>query len=115
MTDDDRQPLRRRHTLLHLLEHAREQRGSPPLWDAVVALLDEEDRRRDAVTATLALLERIRERVDDQTWQLVLDFERHASQEVLGAVEVGLELGYDQPTRTIPRSSSRSSPRCRRR
>lgn len=65
------------------------------MWDAVTARLDEEDRRRDAVAATLTLLDRIRERVDDQTWQLILDFERHASQEVVSGVEVGLELGYD--------------------
>ena len=95
MTDDDRQPLRRRHTLLRLLEQAREQRGSPPLWDAVAARLDEEDRRGNTVAAALALLERIRERVDDQTWQLILDFEHHTSHEVVSGVEVGFELGYD--------------------
>lgn len=91
----DREPLRRRPTLLRLLEQAREERGSPPLWDAVVARLDERDRRRNAIAPVLRLLDQIRERVDDQTWKLVLDFEWHASQEVLGAVEVGLELGYD--------------------
>lgn len=94
MMDDDRQPLRR-HTLLRLLEQAREQRGSPPLWDAVAARLDEEDRRGNTVAAALALLERIRERVDDQTWQLILDFEHHTSHEVVSGVEVGFELGYD--------------------
>ena len=143
MMDDDRQPLRR-HTLLRLLEQAREQRGSPPLWDAVAARLDEEDRRGNTVAAALALLERIRERVDDQTWQLILDFEHHTSHEVVSGVEVGFELGYDHGRTTallqaqpgqgdagkvlterlaellgdtdaaIPTSSSRSSPRWRR-
>jgi len=85
---------RRRPTLLRLLEQAREERGSPLLWDAVVARLDELDRQRDAVSSSLRLLDQIRERVDDQTWQLVLDFERHAGHDVLSGVETGLELGY---------------------
>jgi hypothetical protein len=59
-----------------------------------VARLDEQDRRHDAVAPTLRLLDQIHERVDDQTWQLVLDFERHACHEVLSGVETGLELGY---------------------
>jgi hypothetical protein len=91
----DRGPLRRSHTLLRLLEQAREQRGSPPLWDAVAARLDEEDRRRDTVGPMLHLLDQIHERVDDQTWQLILDFERRTSHEIVSCVEVGLELGYD--------------------
>jgi hypothetical protein len=89
----DREP-RRRPTLLRLLEQGREERGSPPLWDAVVARLDEQDRRRNAVAPALRLLDQIHERVDDQTWQLVLDFERHACHEVLSGVGTGLELGY---------------------
>ena len=91
----DREPLRRSHSLLRLLEQAREQRGSPPLWDAVAARLDEEDRQRDTVAQTLRLLDQIQERVDDQTWKLILDFEWRTSHELVRAVEVGLELGYD--------------------
>lgn len=82
-------------TLLRLLEQAREQRGSPPLWDAVSARLDEEDRRLDVMSPLLRLLDRIRERVDDQTWQLILDFEWRSSQGIVAGVEVGLALGYD--------------------
>ncbi|MCX4247515.1 hypothetical protein [Paraliomyxa miuraensis] len=33
--------------------------------------------------------------MDDQTWQLILDFEHHTSHEVVSGVEVGFELGYD--------------------
>lgn len=66
---------RRHQTLLRLLEQAREERGSPPLWDVVAARLDEENRRRDAVAPTLGLLDQIRERVDDETWGLIVDFE----------------------------------------
>lgn len=95
MATDDREPLRRSHTLLRLLEQAREQRGSPPLWDAVAARLDEEDRRRDTVASMLHLLDQIHERVDDQTWQLILDFEWRTSHEIVNGVEVGLKLGYD--------------------
>lgn len=91
----DREPLRRSHTLLRLLEQGREQRGSPPLWDAVAARLDEEDRRCDSVASMLRLLDQIHERVDDQTWQLILDFEWRTSHEIVSGVEVGLELGYD--------------------
>lgn len=43
----------------------------------------------------LRLLDQIRERVDDQTWRLILDFEWRSSHEVVAGVEVGLELGYD--------------------
>lgn len=93
--EGDRELRRRNETLLRLLEQAREQRGSPPLWDAVAARLDEEDRRRDAVEPMLRLLDQIRERVDDQTWRLILDFEWRSSHEVVAGVEVGLELGYD--------------------
>lgn len=82
-------------TLLRLLEGAREQRGSPPLWDAVAARLDDETRRRDVVAPMLRLLDQIHERVDDETWQLILDFEWRSSREVVTGVEVGLKLGYD--------------------
>ena len=53
------------------LERAREQRGSPPLWDAVARRLDAEERQRDVIAPMLLLLEQIRERVDDETWGLV--------------------------------------------
>jgi len=75
-------------TLLRLLEGAREQRGSPPLWDAVAARLDDETRRRDVVAPMLRLLDQIHERVDDETWQLILDFEWRSSREVVTGVEV---------------------------
>jgi hypothetical protein len=81
-------------TLLRQLEQAREQRGSPSLWDAVAARLDAEDRQRDAVAPMLRLLDKIHERVDDETWRLILDFEWHSSREIVTGVEVGLELGY---------------------
>lgn len=82
-------------TLLRLLEQAREQRGSPPLWDAVAARLDEEDHRLDVVSPLPHLLDRIHERVDDETWRLVLDFEWRSWQGIVAGVEVGLGLGYD--------------------
>lgn len=41
--------LRRHQTLLRLIEQAREERGSPPLWDVVAARLDEANRQQDAV------------------------------------------------------------------
>jgi hypothetical protein len=81
--------------LLRLLEQAREERGSPPLWDVVAARLDEENRRRDAVAPMLDLLDQIRERVDDETWGLIVDFEWHSSREVVTGIEIGLELGFD--------------------
>lgn len=33
--------------------------------------------------------------MDDETWRLLLDFEWRSYQEVMAAVEVGLELGYN--------------------
>ncbi|MCX4239407.1 hypothetical protein [Paraliomyxa miuraensis] len=42
----------------------------------------------------LRLLDQIRERVDDETWGLILDFERRSSGEIMAGIEVGLELGY---------------------
>jgi hypothetical protein len=55
--DDDAEEeggLPRRHqTLQRLLEQAREEWGSPPLWDVVAARLDEGNRRRDAVARML--------------------------------------------------------------
>ena len=90
----DRRP-NRSQTLLRLLEQAREHRGSPSLWDAVVARLDAEDRRRDAVAPMSELLHQIQQRVDDETWRLVLDLELRFSSEVVAGVEVGMELGYE--------------------
>ena len=84
----------RHPTLLRLLEHAREQRGSPPLWDAVAARLDSEGRQRDALAPMHRLLDQIRERVDDETWGLILDFEWRSCREIMAGVEVGLDLGY---------------------
>lgn len=77
------------------LEQAREQRGSPPLWDAVARRLDAAERQRDVVAPMLRLLEQIRERVDDETWGLILDFEWRSANEIMAGVEIGLELGYD--------------------
>lgn len=82
-------------TLLRALEQAREQRGSPPLWDAVAARLDSEERQREIVAPMLGVLDQIRERVDDETWKLLLDYEWRSCQEIMAGVEVGLELGYD--------------------
>src|SRR5690606_33226440 len=104
--------------LLRLLEQVREEHGSPPLW--VAARLDEENRRRDAVAPMLALLEQIRERVDDKTWGLIVDFEGRSSREVVTSIEIGLELGFDHGrtsalieaedvSGTQPRSWSRGS------
>lgn len=90
----DRRP-RGNRTLLRLLECAREQRGSPSLWDAVAARLDAEDRQHKVVAPMADLLHRIQERVDDTTWGLVLDFEMRFASEVMAGVEVGLELGYE--------------------
>lgn len=89
---------RRRHgnqTLLRLLERAREERGSPSMWDAVAARLDAEDRQRKVVAPMSDLLHRIQERVDDTTWGLVLELEMHFASEVMAGVETGIELGYE--------------------
>lgn len=97
--DDDAEEeggLPRRHqALLRLIEQAREDRGSPPLWDVVAARLDEANRQRDAVAPMLDLLDQIRERVDDETWGLIVDFEWCSSREVVTGIEIGLELGFD--------------------
>ncbi|MEX1361940.1 MAG: hypothetical protein AB1Z98_02375 [Nannocystaceae bacterium] len=77
------------------VERAREQRGLPPLWDAVARRFDAEERQRDAITPMLLLLEKIRERVDDETWRLILDFEWRSMEEIMAGVEIGLEVGYD--------------------
>src|SRR5690606_24301186 len=69
--------------------------GSPSLWDAVAARLDAEDRWRDAVAPMSELLDQIQQRVDDETWRLVLDLELRFSSEVMAGVEVGMELGYE--------------------
>ncbi|MCX4239759.1 hypothetical protein [Paraliomyxa miuraensis] len=84
----------RHPTLMRLLEQAREQRGSPSLWDEVAARLDSEDRERDFLTPMRGVLDQIRERVDDETWRLVLDFEWRSLSEIMAGVEVGLDLGY---------------------
>lgn len=106
---------RSNRTLLRLLECAREQRGSPSLWDAVAARLDAEDRQREVVAPMASLLHRIQERVDDTTWRLVLDFEMCFASEVMAGVEVGLELGYEHGRATalldaerIPGSAARA-------
>lgn len=57
----------RHQTLLILIEQAREKRGSPPLWDVVAARLHEANRQQDAVAPRLDPLDKIRERVDDET------------------------------------------------
>ncbi|MEM9454553.1 MAG: hypothetical protein AAGF11_10265 [Myxococcota bacterium] len=77
------------------IERAREQRGSPPLWDAVARRLDAKERQRDVIAPMLRLLEQIRGRVDEDTWRLVRDFEWRSSNEIMTGVEIGLELGYD--------------------
>lgn len=82
-------------TLLRELEHAREQRGSPSLWDAIAARFDSEERQRNAVAPMVRVLDQVRERVDDETWGLILDFEWRASQEVISGIEIGIELGYE--------------------
>jgi hypothetical protein len=76
------------------------KRNSPPLWDVVAARLDEEYRRRDAVAPMLDLLDQIRERVNDETWGLIVDRGlrlafRRARREVVSGIEIGLELGVD--------------------
>ena len=82
-------------TLLRQLDHAREQRGSPSLWDAIAARFDSEERHRNAVAPMIHVLDQVRERVDDETWGLILDFEWRASQEVITGIEIGIELGYE--------------------
>jgi len=95
--DDPRQPGQGCHpTVLRALEHAREQRGSPSLWDQVAARLDSEDRQRDFLSPMRSVLDQIRERVDDETWSLVLDFEWRSLHEIMAGVEVGFDLGYGQ-------------------
>ena len=86
----DQQP-----TVLRALEHARERRGSRSLWDAVADRLDSEERRRNIVAPMNRLLDQIRERVDNETWRLLVDFEWRSSCEIVAGVEVGLELGYN--------------------
>ena len=43
----------------------------------------------------LDLLDRIRERVDAETWGLLVDFEWGSAREVVTGIEIGLELGFD--------------------
>lgn len=43
----------------------------------------------------LEILDKIRERVNDETWGLIVDFEWHSSREVVTGIEIGLELGFD--------------------
>jgi len=43
----------------------------------------------------LDLLDQIRERVDDETWGLIVDFEWRSSREVVTGIEIGLELGFN--------------------
>lgn len=43
----------------------------------------------------LATVDKIRERVDDETWGLIVDFEWGSAREVVTGIEIGLELGYD--------------------
>lgn len=88
-------------TLPRLLERAREERGSPSLWDAVAARLDAEDRQRKVVAPMSALLRRIQKRVDDTTWGLVLELEMHFASEVMAGIEVGIELGYEHGRATV--------------
>jgi hypothetical protein len=64
---------------------------SPPLWDVVAARLDEANRQQDAVAPMLEILDKVRERVDDETWGLIVDFEWHSSREVVTGIEIGLE------------------------
>lgn len=87
--------LRRHQTLLRIIEQAREERGPPPLWDVVAARLDEANRQQDAVAPKLDLLDKIRERVDDETWGLIVDFEWGSAREVVTGIEIGLKLGFD--------------------
>ncbi|MEX1363060.1 MAG: hypothetical protein AB1Z98_08035 [Nannocystaceae bacterium] len=42
------------------------------------------------------LLDQIRERVDEQTWSLILDLELRAGLEVSRGAQIGLELGYER-------------------
>lgn len=51
--------------------------------------------RHEAVAPMLGLLDQIRERVDDETWGLIVDFEWRSSREVVTGIEIGLELGFD--------------------
>ncbi|MEN8184844.1 MAG: hypothetical protein ABFS46_20170 [Myxococcota bacterium] len=41
------------------------------------------------------MLDKIRERVDNETWGLIVDFEWRSSREVVTGIEIGLELGFD--------------------
>lgn len=95
--------------LVRMIEHAREQRGSPSLWDAVAVRLDAEERKRENVAPMLRALDQIRERVDDETWRLVLDFEGRCINEIMAGVEVGLELGYDHGRATALVDTNRGS------
>ena len=106
---DAADPLRSGPRLVRMIEYAREQRGSPSLWDAVAVRLDAEERMREVVAPMLRLLDQIHERVDDETWRLIRDFEERCIQEIMAGVEVGLELGYDHGRATALVDTNRGS------
>ena len=66
------------------------------IWEAIHARLDGEEHRGVFVAPLTNLLDQIRERVDEQTWDLVLDVELRAGLEVMAGVQIGLELGYER-------------------
>lgn len=66
------------------------------LREAIYARLEAEEQRQVLVPPMDEILGRIRERVDGETWKLVLELERRAGLEATTGVEVGLELGYER-------------------
>lgn len=66
------------------------------IWEAIDARLDGDEHRNLYVAPLAKLLDQIRERVDDETWSLVLEIELRAGQEVMAGTQIGLEVGYER-------------------
>lgn len=66
------------------------------IWEAIDARLDGDEHRRLYVAPLSSLLDQVRERVDDETWRLILEIEQRAGQEVMAGTQIGLEMGYER-------------------
>lgn len=66
------------------------------IWEAIRARLEGEQHRGVFVAPMASLLDQLQERVNDETWALILDLELRAGLEVMAGVQVGLELGYER-------------------
>lgn len=66
------------------------------IWEAIRARLEGEQHRGVFVAPMARLLDQLQERVDGETWALILDLELRAGLEVMAGAQIGLELGYER-------------------